>query len=349
MSYILSAALALLSNIPEIAHEVDLERSYERGYFNNVKKPFAKFSHKKLTWTCKENPEHIWDTLIKYRSEGSQCPFCTGKQVLPSESLEAKYPDLMREWDYEKNTRNPNNISLYSHYKAHWICEKHENHTWNAHVYDRTRSNKGCPYCTSNRLLEEDSIYYQSPNLMAEWDFKKNEANNLDPKKLAVMSSVKAHWICSENPKHKWKTSVSHRQRGTGCPFCVNDISNPQKEIYRQLKERGYNVVLEKRVGIYRIDIYFPDENVCVEYDGWYFHQDYVRDMRKDDYLNRTVKATIIRVREEFCPIYDSDFVNFLPFEQGVYDNLEATLKPIVDEIAWITDHLKTSAVSSDY
>ena len=61
---------------------------------------------------------------------------------------------------------------------------------------------------------------YVSDNaqLMAEWDWEKNNALGLDPTMLTIGMSRKAWWKCSRG--HEWETRISHRQNGAGCPYC---------------------------------------------------------------------------------------------------------------------------------
>ena len=38
-------------------------------------------SKKKVWWMCENG--HSWQTTVHVRSEGSGCPYCTGRKVLP--------------------------------------------------------------------------------------------------------------------------------------------------------------------------------------------------------------------------------------------------------------------------
>src|SRR6516164_9750599 len=56
------------------------------------------------------------------------------------------------------------------------------------------------------------------PNLLAEWDQKRNVG--LDPDTVGVWSRRKVWWRCGECG-HEWRADVKHRaQRGQGCPEC---------------------------------------------------------------------------------------------------------------------------------
>ena len=50
-------------------------------------------SKKKVWWTCENG--HSWQTTVHVRSEGSGCPYCTGRKVLPGfNDLDTLYPDV---------------------------------------------------------------------------------------------------------------------------------------------------------------------------------------------------------------------------------------------------------------
>ena len=50
-------------------------------------------SKKKVWWTCENG--HSWQTTVHVRSEGSGCPYCTGRKVLPGfNDLGTLYPDV---------------------------------------------------------------------------------------------------------------------------------------------------------------------------------------------------------------------------------------------------------------
>ena len=69
-------------------------------------------------------------------------------------------------------------------------------------------------------MAEKKEKKYVSDNaqLMAEWDWEKNNALGLDQSKLTYGSGKKAHWKCSYG--HTWYARIDHRTKGVGCPIC---------------------------------------------------------------------------------------------------------------------------------
>lgn len=58
-------------------------------------------SHQKVWWQCSKG--HSWQAKVYSRSEGSGCPYCTGRKETPENSLAIQVPALEAEWDAEKN------------------------------------------------------------------------------------------------------------------------------------------------------------------------------------------------------------------------------------------------------
>lgn len=69
---------------------------------------YSDSSAKKVWWQCSVNERHVWEARVFARRKQNQgCPYCKGKKVLPEDSLAAKHPELLTEWNYEKNKLDP--------------------------------------------------------------------------------------------------------------------------------------------------------------------------------------------------------------------------------------------------
>jgi hypothetical protein len=66
---------------------------------------------------------------------------------------------------------------------------------------------------------KEKSLLIKNPELVKEWDLKKNEP--LKPDMIYPGSEIKVWWICSNNSTHRWEALVNSRNRGVGCPYCA--------------------------------------------------------------------------------------------------------------------------------
>lgn len=63
------------------------------------------------------------------------------RKVCRGQSLAIKRPDLMQQWDWEKNGGiDPLTLGCFSHKKVVWICPKHG--SWEASVNKRSRGHR---------------------------------------------------------------------------------------------------------------------------------------------------------------------------------------------------------------
>ena len=116
-------------------------------------------SGKKVHWICYNG--HKWITSIRHRTlRGTNCPYCSNKKILSGyNDLKSQRPDLMKEWDYEKNILDPEKVAILSPKKAYWICPK--GHKYEKSIYDRVKG-KGCPVCVRSKSTSfpEQCFYY---------------------------------------------------------------------------------------------------------------------------------------------------------------------------------------------
>ena len=70
-------------------------------------------------------------------------------------------------------------------------------------------------------VAEKKEKQYLSDNaqLMAEWDWEKNNGIGFSPYKMLLGSNKKAWWICSKG--HSWDAVIANRAKGSGCPYCA--------------------------------------------------------------------------------------------------------------------------------
>ena len=88
-----------------------------------------------------------WKSVVRARAKGSLCPVCADRTVLAGyNDLATTDPELLDEWDYEKNTGTlPTAVSRNSMKIVWWKCSS--SHSWRAKITDRTIEQKGCYLC----------------------------------------------------------------------------------------------------------------------------------------------------------------------------------------------------------
>lgn len=66
---------------------------------------------------------------------------------------------------------------------------------------------------------KEKEFVSDNAQLMAEWDWEKNQSLGYFPNEISYGSAIKVWWRCKEG--HKWAASPNHRSRGRQCPECA--------------------------------------------------------------------------------------------------------------------------------
>ena len=124
---------------------------------------------------------------------------------LKKNSLATNYPKLSMEWDKEKNGEmSPYNVSSGSSLVVWWRCKK--GHSWRSTVHNRCNpyNKTGCPFCSGRKATKENNFAKVFPELLPNWDFKKNI--KLNPTTITPHSNVRVWWKC--NLGHSFDASV---------------------------------------------------------------------------------------------------------------------------------------------
>ena len=170
-------------------------------------------SNKKVWWrgAC----GHEWQTSVKARSNGEKCPICSGARVIAGiNDLATLEPLLVKQWS-KKNKIKPTEVSIGSHKKVIWRCEK--GHEWEAAVKSRTINKTGCPYCSHNKVLAGfNDLATLLPDIAAEWSDRNCPTL---PTQVTVFANRKAWWKCKDCGR-EWNTLISTRSGGSKCPYC---------------------------------------------------------------------------------------------------------------------------------
>lgn len=179
---------------------------------------------KKYWWICENG--HEWETSIRKRIGGRNCPVCTGKKIVQGiNDFATLCPSLISEWNYEKNSLSPQCVAKYSNKKVWWVCEK--GHEWQMTINARSAGRK-CPECAKGKRIEtriqniiknSGSLLDVYPEVAKEWNAVRNE--ELTPEKCTPKSNKKVWWICKND--HEWQAMICNRVKGQGCPICARN------------------------------------------------------------------------------------------------------------------------------
>lgn len=239
-SFIRNSSVAAV--FPELVPEWDVEK-------NNGMTPenFSANAHTKVWWKCANG--HSWQAVISSRNRKLGCPYCAGQRTIAGENdLESwcnnNMPELLAEWDYEKNTVKPSEVSKTSNKKVWWKCS--DGHEWESIIANRVHGTR-CPYCfTGNDSIIRNQSFAdwckenEKESLLLEWDYDKNES--ITPETVSKGSHKIIWWKCSNG--HEWKAQIKSRTYNHGCPYCsgtnkraqvgINDLATWCKENDKQ-------------------------------------------------------------------------------------------------------------------
>lgn len=278
----------------------------------------------KIWWKCPKCNQSYHD-ITSHRREGRDCPneICRkGKQannikkalIERRGSLLSRYPDLSKEWHPLKNGElTPNNISPASDIQVWWLgtC----NHEWEATPSNRVRLHSACPVCNNKVILiGYNDLATTNIELCTEWDYEKN--NQLLPTNVVAGTNKKVWWICEKG--HSFKASVSNRAKknGTGCPDCGMERKSSFTEkvilyylklLFNDIQENYRPHFLKKK----ELDIFIPSLSLAIEYDGEYYHQNILKDIKKNELCEEN-GIDLIRIREPNCPLLPTKFNHFV-------------------------------------
>lgn len=196
---------------PQLAKEWDYEK-------NGNAKPeeYTLHSGKIFWWKCGKCG-FSWQTAI-YAREKSGCPACSNKSVFEGKNdLATLYPDIAKDWDYEKNGElTPNSIVPGSNKRVWWQCNN--GHSWKTMVCSRVRGNN-CPICSKQKTVSGINDFATThAEFIKTWDFENNTVN---PQNITSGYKESVSWCC-EKCGFQWHQKINNRiKKGADwCPKC---------------------------------------------------------------------------------------------------------------------------------
>lgn len=261
-------------------------------------------SGRKVWWKCPKGDDHEWDAVLANRNKGIGCPICSNQRVTRSNSLGAVVPELAKEWHPTKNGKlTPFDVLPSANKKIWWQCLKGKDHEWFAKLNNR-KNGRGCPICSGHKVVNSNCLAVLYPEIAELWHPTKN--GNMTPNEVSAGTAKIVWWKCPKGDDHEWQATINHRTAGTGCPKCNPAYSIPELRIYSELKAIFKNVqhrvIIQKR----EVDIFLPELNIGIEYDGVHWHEGkHEKDQEK--YLALSSVMCLIRVREEGLPLLCSN------------------------------------------
>lgn len=253
---------------PEVANEFDLALNApvtpaEINYGSNT-----------VYWWTSKTCGHTWPATVKGRTRKNKeagCRVCAGFYIVPGvNDLASQRPELIEEWDYEKNTLDPQKISVFKNERAWWLCRKFK-HSWDAPITHRS-SGSGCPTCANKQvLIGFNDLLSRAPHLLPLWHSEKNE---FEPYELVYSSKRKIALKCNEG--HEWtpaaKKTLNPHYNCRKCNGTVaeNEIEGFLKDLSEPYSRNDRSILKSGR----ELDFVIPRLNLAIEYNGMYWHSE---------------------------------------------------------------------------
>lgn len=145
----------VLTTHPELCKEIDMSKHTIKELEET-----SYGSHKLFNFRCTNTDIkcdcHRWTTTFNHRTgiNKTNCPYCSNNKVCIHNSLKVLYPELMKEWNFEKNNEDPSTLSKHSNKIVWWKCPLN-NCSYKASIDSRTVRLTQCKICTNTSSMEQ--------------------------------------------------------------------------------------------------------------------------------------------------------------------------------------------------
>lgn len=218
--------------------------------------------------------------------------------VIGKNDLATTHPGLVALW-HPDNEKTPQQVSSGSDYRAKWLCSSCGQST-EERVYRRAREGRGCPVCRGRVIVAGvNDLATLRPEIAAQ--FVHDPLGRHNPTTVPVGSKAEFIWRCS-SCSYEWKTRVSHRTAGRGCPACAGTVVVPGNN---DLATKFPHIAAELDDENYTADRLLPNSNLIV---GWKCVKGHTWKTRV---FNRTRddRGCNTCVRKEFSSIFERDIL----------------------------------------
>lgn len=290
----------------------------------------------KAWWICEKG--HEWEAQIASRNIGCGCPTCAGDIIeVGFNDLATVRPDIAAQWHPTLNgDLKPSNVTVRKGINVYWICE--EGHIWNAKISNRTdpKQPTNCPVCSGKKVLVGyNDLATKRPDLALEWHPTKN--GDKTPEEYTTMSNAKIWWFCYKG--HEWEASIDKRTIGERCPICFGEskTSFPEQAIFYYLSKYTVAYNRYKTESNIEIDVFLPEYNIGIEYDGAYYHKGEPAKKRENNKNNQLEQMgiTLIRIKETKNLTSVMDIQNTIYSKAGYSDEeLTTTIKELISLVS---------------
>lgn len=217
-------------------------------------------AHSILEWECAM--KHTWKaSLASIKNRDSWCPFCSGNAKLSINDCIAAAA--------KKGGKCLSKVYTNIDTKVEWQCKV--GHVFRANMNNVLYGNTWCPIC-ANALIAE-KLRLANGLGVAKQIAEKRNGTCLSVAYRSV--DTKMLWECKCG--HRWQATLYKIKSGRWCPMC--SVGKSQKELFDILCQifedkrvhnnfRNFDWLKTPDGGKQEIDIWVPDVQLAIEYDG---------------------------------------------------------------------------------
>lgn len=262
----------------------------------------------KVWWICDKN--HHYKQSVLNKKQGKKCPYCINRKIWKGyNDLATTDPEIIKYWDYEQNVYLPSEVSRGQNINIWWKCENGEKHSYKQTINNKIYKNATCVYCSNKKVLTGyNDLSTTHPEIIKFWDYKKNK---ILPTEVTYGTDMKIYWVCKKG--HSFQRKPNSFIKAQTCPTCTPyGTSQTEKELYNYIKSilpENIKIIQNDKTVLngLEIDIYLPDKNIAIEFNGLYWHTE---NMGKDKYYHYNKWKKCYDKNIQLITIWEDDWKN---------------------------------------
>ena len=196
----------------------------------------ASHDGKSRIWICDKGHKITKTVASAVQEEKFVCPKCDGRLAAEDNNIAINHPELLEEWDYERNKAlglTPSKLLEGSNGLPYWTCKKcgksYRLRINRKILYD-AEGKGACPYCAERKASENNNLAVTNPEILSEWDYDANTAEGIDPRNVLARNAIMAHWVCFDCGS-RYDMTISKRIQHenddqVSCPYCRGLLVN---------------------------------------------------------------------------------------------------------------------------
>jgi len=246
------------------------------------------------------NKGHEFNSIVNNVLRGMECKKCRNEE----KSLRMQRPlsyviDKIKNKDIKIIGETYKGLNK----KATFICLKDKSHIeWSTAPQHIISHDTGCPQCSREKMSSDFTLPLDKlqEKLVKRIDLK------IIPETYTQVKN-KSTFICTKDETHIWEAYTHNILQGRGCPFCSSYISKGEVELHNYIKKLYPSVNNARNIiSPYELDIYIPEKNLAIEYNGLYWHSEVEKS--PDYHFIKYEKCNQINIK--LIQIYENEWKN---------------------------------------